>query len=183
MSDNVGGFFTIPFVDMALLKDQILAYGTAITNAKLKGLATSSAKVTAKTDLYGTLLSALGYVNNLARLNQVNAVEIIEAAKMLVIGAKSHKKQDFAIKQGVSSGTVELISLAVMFEGKYLKATYYWQYSTDGGITWKDIDDTQVAKTMFSGLTPGVPAKFRKRTNSTKTGMSKWCTPIDFTVQ
>ncbi len=180
---DIGGFFAIAFVGMPLLKTQIGNYSDAITNAKLKGLGVGGAKLTAKTVLYGTLQNALSYVNDLARLNQAEAVEIIEDAKMVVIGGKTHKKQDFAVKQGIATGEAVLRSIAVMLDGKYLKATYYWQYSIDGGVTWIDLPDTQVANTKLEGMKPGVPAKFRKRTSSTKTGMTKWCTAIDFTVQ
>ena len=183
LSKDIGSFYSPPFAGMALMKNQISDFGDAITNAKNKGLGVGGAKMAAKTLLYGTLVNALGYINDLARLDQTNAVEIIEGAQMVVIGGKSHKKQDFAVKQGSATGEAALRCLAVMIDGRYQKATYYWQYSLDGGATWIDVPQTSHANTVIKGMTAGVPAKFRKQTFSTKTGLSKWCTAIDFTVQ
>ncbi len=180
---DIGGYFSTPFVGMLLLQAQLKDYAQAITNAKNKGLGVGGAKMAAKTLLYGTLQNALGYINDLARLDQTNCVEIIEGAQMVVIGGKGHKKQDFSVTQGAASGEAALSSIAVKVDGKYVKATYYWQYSLDGGVTWIDLPDTQKSKTTLIAMKPGMPAKFRKRTNSTKTGLSKWCTAIDFTVQ
>ena len=139
-------------------------------------------KKTAKTNLYGCLKDALAYVNNLA-WNQVDAAAIITGAKMVLKNSKTSVKQDFKVKQGKATGEALIISLALMLDGKYLKAMYYWQYSLDGGITWIDLPQTSKANTILIGMTAGLPAKFRKRTYSSKTGLSKWCTPIDFTVQ
>ena len=180
---DVGGYFTVPFAGLGLLEGQIKIFTGAITDAKNGGLGTSAAKDTAKTNLYGTLLSALAYINNLARLDNTNAVEIIEDAQMVVIGGKSHKKQDFAVKQGAASGQAMLRSRAVMIDGKYQIATYYWQYSIDGGVSWIDVPQTSKANTEIIDMKPGVPAKFRKQTFCAKTGLSIWCTALDFTVQ
>ena len=99
---NVGSFFTVPFVDMGLFEGQIKIYTGAITDANNGGLGTSAAKDTAKTNLNNTLINALAYVNNLERLDIINDVEIIEDAQMIVIGGKTSKKQDFAVKQGAA---------------------------------------------------------------------------------
>ena len=125
----------------------------------------------------------MAYVNNLARLDIINAVEIIEDAQMIVIGGKTYKKQDFAVKQGAASGQAMLRSIAVMIDGKYQMATYYWQYSIDGAVSWIDVPQTSKANTQIIDLKPGEPAKFRKQTFCAKIGLSKWCTAIDFTVQ
>ena len=179
---NTGGYFLPPFLQIALLTSQIVDFDNAITNSKVHMLGSFGAKQEAKTLLYGTLEAARDYINQLARNNQSAAMEIIEGAKMQVCGTKVSNKQDFSVKQGASTGEAILTSLAVFVDNKYYKASYDWQMSPDGR-TWTNLDSTQVAKTVVTGLTPGVPMKFRKRTNSKKLGIARWCTAIDFTVQ
>ncbi len=179
---NISGFYTPPFVDMPKFQGCLKDFTNAIKNSKQRLLDSAAQKKTAKTNLYGVLKDALAYVNSLAWDN-LDAAAIITGAKMVVKANKTSKKQDFKVKQGLTTGEALIISLALMLDGKYLKATYYWQYSLDGGVTWIDIPQTSRANTTLIGMPAGVPAKFRKRTYSAKTGLSKWCTPIDFTVQ
>ncbi len=181
--DDVGGFFTVPFTQMVLFNTQLVVYSKAITKAKLKGLGSSAEKETAKNNLYGILLNALSYVNDLARTNIENAVSIIEEAKMVVAGSAHFKKQDFYARQGAGTGEVKLFAIAVKVDGKYVKATYFWQFSIDAGVTWIDMETTTIAKTLLTGMVSGKAIKLRKRTKSSKTGLSKWSNPIDFTPQ
>lgn len=182
LTTNISGFYTPPFVDMPKFQGAIKDFTNAIKNSKSRLLDSAAQKKTAKTNLYGCLKDALAYINNLA-WNNLDAAAIITGAKMVQKGSRVSKKQDFTVRQGKNSGEALLTSLAVMVDGKYLKAIYYWQMSVDGGVTWIDLDDTDIANTMLTGLKVNVPAKFRKRAKASKTGMSKWCTPVDFTVQ
>jgi hypothetical protein len=87
----------------------------------------------------------------------------------------SHYKPPFEVKQGVVSGQVHLVARAI---GR--KATYYWQYSTDG-VTWTNVPATLVAKTTLSGLDAATMYHFRFRTLSTA-GEGGWQT-LTFTVK
>jgi len=178
LTANTGSFYTPAFVNLATMSTQISDFISAIDDVQQGVMGAEGAKMAAKNALKITLNAALGYVNNIAFLDQVNAVEIITGANFEVIPAPSVHKQDFAVKQGTATGEVMLRSLAVKFANKYVKATYEWQKSTDNGTTWIWLDPTTKAKTTATGLTPGVNVQFRKRTSSSKTGTSAWCTPI-----
>jgi len=178
---NAGGYYIPAFSRMALLLSQIEDFETAITNVKTRVLGAAGAKRAAKKVLYGTLEAALDFINNLARLDQTNAIEIITGANMLVCSAHTSRKPDFEVKQGLSTGEVFLVCLAVKIDDKYVRASYDWQYSIDNGANWVNLTSTQTAKTYVTGLAL-VSTKFRKRTNSKRGGLSAWCTPIPFTV-
>jgi len=177
---NSGGYYTPPFTDMSLLETQIVDFERAILNVSMRVLGAAGAKTAAKTMLMSTLMGVLDFVNNLARLNQLFAVEIITGATLLVNGMKGGGKDDFAVRQGVTTEVI-LDSKAVMDGDKYVKASYDWQRSIDGGLTWIDLPSTQVAKTSVMGLDLG-DQSFRKRTNSKKAGITVWCKPIVFQV-
>ena len=100
---------------------------------------------------------------------------------MVVIGDKSVNKPDFAVKQGTATGEIKLIALAAKFNGKRVKASYEWQYSVDGGVTWVSLDTTVVAKTIATGMRVDVKTLFRKRYTTSKGGTTAWCTPIAVT--
>jgi len=179
---NAGGYYSPAFPNMALLLTQIGDFNDAITNVHLKIMGSSGAKRAAKKALYGTLLLALDWINNLSRLDQINAIEIITGAGMHINGSPAARKQDFEVKQGLSTGEVFLACLAVKIDDKYVRASYDWQYSIDNGANWVNLTSTQAAKTYVTGMAL-VSTKFRKRTNSKRGGVSAWCTPVTFTVQ
>ena len=178
---NTGGFYTPAFASLALLATQITSFETAINNLVMGVLGAEGAKTEAKSALKITLDAALAYVNNLAFLNQVNATEIITGANMYVITPGSINKQDFAVKQGNATGEVKLISLAARFDNKRVKASYDWQFSTDGGNKWESLDSTVVAKTVAVGMMVDIKTLFRKRSTTVKGGTSAWCSPIAIT--
>ncbi len=179
---NVSSLFAPPFTDMAALEGFIKAFNEAVKNSKMKLLDAAAQKKTAKSNLYGCLKEALAYINNLAWNSQTNAEAMITGAKMVVKGAKSTQKQDLAVVPGKSTCEALLQCIAVKIDAKYYKATYNWQSSIDGGITWVALDDSQEAKLLVIGLVLGTVMKFRKRSNSKKCGLTKWCKPIDYTV-
>ncbi|MEP7170992.1 MAG: hypothetical protein ABI855_16610 [Bacteroidota bacterium] len=181
LTDDVQGFFTTPFPLLATLNTQNGVLKDEMKNAKLKVPGAEAAKVTAKLAVKLTLDAALDYVNGLARLNQPNAAEIITSAQMMVISPRSVNKQEFSVKQGAATGEMKLSSLAVRIDNKFVKATYDWQSSIDGGATWVSLPSTVVAKTVATGMRTGVPTLFRKRTISVKGGISAWSVPIEKT--
>ena len=180
---NTGSYYTPPFAQMAAFLNAITDYNTAIKNCEINVLGCIGAKKEAKTALYGILKNALSYVNNLAWNLQSAAEEIITGAKMHMKQTRVKDKPDFAVRQGSGTGTVVLDCIAVRVNAKYVKATYNWQYSEDNGVTWIAFPDTQAAKMNAEDIVVNVPLKFRKRSNSQKTGTSEWCTPIVFTVK
>lgn len=180
---DTGAYFSPPFDDMGLFSTLIIALEKAIQNSQLKALGSGAAKKTAKTDLFNCLKSALEYINKLARNTPGSAEQIITAAKMVVRGTSSSKKQEMSVSMGASTCEALLQCIAVKLDGKYYKATYNWQSSVDAGKTWVDLDDTQEAKLQVAGLILGTVMKFRKRSNSKKCGLTPWCAPVDYTVK
>ncbi len=175
---NTGGYYSTPFNHLALLGTQNAAFASAISDVRLNVLGGEGAKKAAKKALKLTLDSALAYINELARTNQNNAVEIITGAKMMVIGDHSVNKQDFAVKYGDATAEVNLTALAEKVNGKYVKAIYDWQFSIDNGRTWENLPSTTKAKTIATGMLVGIATLFRKRTITVKHGTSQWCDAI-----
>ena len=179
---NIGGYYNPPFADLALLLDLINAFNVAVGNVKMRVLGAGGAKKTAKNDLYGCLKNALGYVNSVAWNRQSVAEQIITGAKLMLRANTNNRKQIMSAKYTLSVGEVLLQCLALKVDGKYYKASYIWQVSNDGGVTWNDLAITTESKFLVTGLIHGDVLKFRKRTVSTKFGKSGWCTAVDFTA-
>ncbi|MFI5218947.1 MAG: hypothetical protein ACHQNT_05605 [Bacteroidia bacterium] len=182
ITDDAGGFFAAtPFALLATLNTQNGALATEMQNVELGVMGAEGAKIAAKVAVKLTLDAAVDYVNGLARLDQPNAVEIITTANMQVANAPAVKKQEFAVKQGEATGEIKLASLAAKIEGKYVKASYEWQYSTDNGVRWISLDATVRAKTVSTGMEVDIKTLFRKRYTTSKGGTTAWCTPIAIT--
>ena len=179
---NTGGYYTTAFADMPLLDTRIDDFEEAIDNMGFV-LGDEGAKTAAKGLLKETLDDALIYVNKICRNNQTFAVEIITGAKMEVAKSGNFEKPDFEVKQGNGTGTIDLISKAVKIDGHYVSTTYYWQFSIDNGKTWENLEETQVANTTATGMLVNIPTIFRKRTRTTKGGLSAWCAPLGITPE
>jgi hypothetical protein len=83
----------------------------------------------------------------------------------------------FAAKPAAVSGSVILHAVSAA-----RRASYEWQYSTDGGKTWVQAPGTLQTKTTIAGLTPGVTVTFRYRA-LTKTGEGDWSLPTQIMVK
>jgi hypothetical protein len=79
--------------------------------------------------------------------------------------------------QGTVSGSAKLVAASA---GR--RASYEWQYSTDGGKTWVMAPSTLQAKTTVTGLTPGATVDFRYRP-VTKTGEGNWSQTVQLIVK
>ncbi len=177
---DTGGYYLPPFSGMALLDTAINDFETAVNNVRDGVNGAEGAKMVAKRALMKMLKKALNFINDLAFDDQINAVEIITGAKMLVNKPIKQDKQDFSVKQGPGTGYVALACMAIRIGRKYYKASYEWQFSIDNGKTWENLPVTIKAKTIAFGMLPGIATLFRKRTFSEKTGLSAWCDPIMF---
>ena len=176
---NPGGYYTPPFSGMALLDTAIVNFDTAINDVRDGVRGAEGAKITTKKQLMKMLRKALIYINLLSMDDQTNAVEIITGAKMLVNKPIRVDKQNFSVKQGPGTGLIALSAKAIRVDRKYYKASYEWQFSIDNGRTWENLPVTTKAKTMAVGMLPGIATLFRMRSESTKTALSAWCTPIE----
>jgi len=116
-----------------------------------------------------------GYVQSVADGDPDHAASIIESASMSVKRPAVQTKPPFAVKPGRVSGSVVL---AVRSAGD--RASYWWQWSTDG-ITWRGAPTTTQAKTEIHGLRVGKTCWFRFRV-VTKDGEQGWSRPVSSIV-
>jgi hypothetical protein len=129
-----------------------------------------------RTALVGVLQQLRGHVQSIADADPTNAASIIESAGVAVRKAPTHRARAFAAKQGPVSGVAKLVA-----ETAARRASYDWEYSSDGGKTWVIAPSTLQAKTSIAGLQPGATVQFRFRA-VTKTGEGDWSQPVSLMV-
>jgi hypothetical protein len=125
------------------------------------------------------LVKALrNYVQGVADLaNPDDAVAAIQAAAFAVRKLPAPRVRVFSAKQGTASGSVKL----VVPSGGH-RASYDWQWSTDGGKTWTLAPSTLQSKTTLPGFAAGSTVSFRYRV-TTKAGGGEWSDSIAFLVK
>ena len=106
-----------------------------------------------------------------------NAASIIQSAGVAVRKTPTHRARAFAAKPGKVSGSATVVAKTAA-----RRASYEWQYSTDGGKTWLTAPATLQAKTAIAGLLPGATVQFKYRP-VTKTGEGDWSQPVSLMVQ
>ncbi len=109
-----------------------------------------------------------GYVQSVADSNPEHAASIIESSGMSLKRPAVQHKAPFALTLGPVSGSVVL---RVRSAGD--RATYAWQWSTDGGATWHHASPARQAQTVIKGLPVGNRCWFRFRV-TTKDGEQCW---------
>jgi hypothetical protein len=149
------------------------------SEADVKGGAKNAAPTrdTKAAVLVSLLEQERAYVQKIANADPPNAEVLIHAAAMNVKKVPNRAPRVFGAKQGAVSGSAALITRSA---GR--RASYDWEYSADGGKTWQAAPSTVQAKTVVSGLQPGVGYAFRYRT-VTKTGVSDWSVPTTLVVK
>ena len=147
------------------------------------GLGKVTIKNTAKRKLKYTLDSALDFINELARDNRMDAVTIITGANLIVHKKRVVNKKELEAVLGRATGEIILKCTAEKVNGKYVDATYMWQYSIDKGKTWEPIDPTHSAKVVVTGMLPGISTLFRTRSKTSKKGLTAWCNPVEIIPQ
>ena len=116
-----------------------------------------------------TLLTELrASVQATANADPETSTSVIQSAGLAIRKTPVRAARVFAAKPGAVSGSVALVTDAAA-----RRASYEWQYSTDGGKTWVSAPSTLQAKTTVAGLTPGATIVFRYRA-VTKTGEGDW---------
>ena len=143
--------------------------------ARAKGAAT--ARNQKRTALVAVLELLKAYVQKMADLNFETAATVIQSAAMVVRKVPVRTKRVFTAKQGTVSGSVTLITASAA-----RRASYDWEYSSDGGVTWQLLPSTLQAKTSLTGLKAGSSYSFRYRA-IVKAGAQDWSPPISFLVK
>ncbi len=124
------------------------------------------------------LMKQLGaYIQSVADASAENGAAVIESAGVAVRKTPARRARAFVAKPGTVSGTAKLMTATAA-----RRASYEWQYSTDGGKTWIAAPATLQAKTTIAGLVPGATVLFKYRP-VTKTGEGDWSQPASLVVQ
>jgi hypothetical protein len=105
------------------------------------------------------------------------AATVIQSAGIAVKKTPPRKPRVFDAVQGAVSGSAKLVAASA---GR--RASYKWQYSTDGGKTWVMAPSTLQAKTTVTGLAPVATVDFRYRP-VTKTGEGNWSQTVQLIVK
>jgi len=165
--------------------DPTLAAVTAATNeletAETAAKARTHGAVAARNDKRVALVTLLeqlkAYIQKTADADLEIATTVIQSAGIQVRKVPVHAARVFAAKPAAVSGSVILHAVSAA-----RRASYEWQYSTDGGKTWVQAPGTLQTKTTITGLTPGVTVTFRYRA-LTKTGEGDWSLPTQIMVK
>jgi hypothetical protein len=169
--------FPTPTPNLASVTARIgdLRVAEAAALARTKGAAT--VRNQKRTALVSDLQALRGYVQTVADADPGNAAAIIESAGLAVRKTATHHARALAAKRGSVSGVATITAKVVS-----RRASYEWQYSTDGGKTWITAPATLQAKTTVSGLLAGSTVQFRSRT-VTRAGEGDWSQPVSLMIQ
>jgi hypothetical protein len=169
--------FPNPTPTLAAITAAIAALDTAETATKTRAKGTVPVRNAARTTLIADLHAIKSYVQQIADANVDNAEAIITSAGMAVRKPSTRTKAPFAAKAGDVSGTVKLAAKAAA-----QRASYDWEWSSDGGKTWTQVPSTLQAKTTISGLPVATTVLFRFRF-VVKAGEGDWSQPLSFVVK
>jgi hypothetical protein len=157
----------------AALADLVKAQSAAATRTK-GAVETRNAKRAALLLLVDALRAN---VQLIADADPENSAAIIQSAGMGVHKVTAPPKRAFAVLQGRVSGSVDVTAPVVA-----RRASYDWQWSTDGGKTWQSAPSTTRSRTSLTGFAAGSTASFRFRGN-TKAGDGEWSQVVTFFVK
>jgi hypothetical protein len=153
----------------------------ALHDAETATLARTKGAVQARNDKRAALVTLLkqllAYIQTVADADVETADTVIRSAGIAVKKIGTRTPRVFVAAQGVASGSAKLVAASA---GR--RASYEWQYSTDGGKTWVMAPSTLQAKTTVTGLTPGATVDFRYRP-VTKTGEGNWSQTVQLIVK
>jgi hypothetical protein len=142
--------------------------------SRLKGaVATRNSKRKA---LVATLQQLRSYIQSVSDADESNGPAVIESAGLAVRKQATRKPRVFAAKPGRTNGVATLVAAS---SGH--RASYEWEYSTDGGKTWVAAPPTLQAKTTVTDLVPGSTVQFRYR-GVIKTGAADWSAPVSLAI-
>jgi hypothetical protein len=154
---------------------------TALQSAEASALARTKGAVEVRNNKRADLVTLLqqlrGYIQTVADADVDTAAAVIRSAGIAVRKTPVRKPRVFEAVQGAASGSAKLVAASA---GR--RASYEWQYSTDGGKTWVIAPATLQAKTTVTGLTPGATVLFRYRP-VIKTGEGNWSQTVQLLVK
>lgn len=129
-----------------------------------------------RTALVSLLQQLRAHIQATADADPTNATSIIENSGVAVRKTPTRVARTFTAKSGPVSGVVKVVAQAAA-----RRASYDWEYSSDGGRTWISTPPTLQAKTTVAGLQPGLTVQFKYRA-VTKNGPGDWSQPVSLMV-
>ena len=168
--------FPAPNPTLAVFSADIDAYDQAETAAAGKLPGAPSQRNAKRAKVVQDLRHLREYVQGVAENAPADAISVVESAGFRVKKPGARHKQALEAKDGVTTGSVDLVAKAVA-----ALATYFWQYSLDGK-TWTSCPETMKALTTISGLTVGQTYSFRFRT-LTRAGASDFTQVVTHVVK
>ncbi len=174
MTENAS--FPNPAPSLAVVTAAIDALRTAETAALARTKGAAAVRNEKRVELVTLLQQLRAHIQTTADAELANGTSIIESAGVAVRKTATHRARAFAAKPGPVSGVATLVSASAA-----RRASYEWQYSTDGGKTWITAPATLQAKTKVSGLPPGSTVQFKYRP-VIKTGEGDWSQPVSLMV-
>jgi len=161
---------------LAAISAAIADLQTAETAALARTKGATVTRDEKKTALVQLLQQLKGTIQTTADANVENGASIIVSAGVAVKKTVVRSPRVFGAKPGAVTGTAKLVAASAGH-----RASYEWEYSTDGGKTWVTAPVTLQAKTTVAGLAVGTAVQFRCR-SVTKTGEGNWTQPVSLTV-
>jgi hypothetical protein len=169
--------FPSPVPALAMVAAAIAALHAAESAALARTKGAVADRDDKRAALVALLKQWLPYVQTVADADVETAATVIQSAGISVKKTAVRKPRVFAAEQGAMSGSAKLVAASA---GR--RASYEWQYSTDGGKTWVIAPASLQAKTTVVGLTPGATVEFRYRP-VTKTGEGNWSQTVQLIVK
>jgi len=170
--------FTTPVPNLALVTTATGDLRVAQTAVQARTKGTVAIRDEKRTALVTLLKQLRGYVQSTADATPDTALSIIESSGFAVRKTAARKPRVFDALPGAVSGSAKLVAPSA---GQ--RASYEWEYSTDGGKTWVTQPVTMQAKTTVTGLTPGASVQFRYRPVTPKAGEGDWSHSLQLIVK
>jgi hypothetical protein len=169
--------FPTPVPALAALSAAVSDLQAAETLALTKAKGTVTARNGKRAVVVSLLQQLGGYVQAVADATPEDGATIIESAGLAVRKIPVRAARVFSAKLGPVTGSAKLTAAI-----SARRASYEWQFSTDGGKTWVSAPASLQAKTTITGLPAGSSVMFRYKT-VTKTGEGDWSQPVALLVK
>lgn len=154
---------------------------TALQTSESAALTRVKGAVVARNDKRAALVKLLqelrGYIQRIADADPENSATIIQSSGLPARKTPAHRPRVFTAKPGAVSGSADVIAATAA-----RRASYEWQYSTDGGKTWIEAAPSLRSRTTITNLPVASMAQFRYR-SVTKAGPSDWSQPVSLVVR
>ena len=160
--------FPAPVPALAAISAAVSELQAAETVALTRVKGSAAARDDKRAVLVSLLRQLRGYVQAVADATPENGTTIIQSAGIGVRKLFVRATRVFEVKAGPLTGTATATATVAA-----RRASYEWQYSTDGGKTWVSAPVTLKSKATIPGLPVGTVVQFRSRA-VTKSGETDW---------